>query len=114
VDPFINAEKVPRHNVDKACRRWRKTPIADPSTARARDLIQRHFGPSVEMDRRYRLRIHRVVASPSRRRLHRCGAAVASICVNPGFPKLPSCSEAFDLGHDHRDIGQLDFSSNLG
>jgi len=34
--------------------------------------------------------------------------------VNPGFPELPSCSEALDLGHDHGDIGQLDFSSNLG
>jgi transposase InsO family protein len=34
-------------------RRWRKTTIPDPAAERARDLIQRHFGPTQEMDRRY-------------------------------------------------------------
>ena len=34
-------------------KRWRKTTAADPDAERARDLIQRHFGPCVEMDRRY-------------------------------------------------------------
>ena len=34
-------------------KRWRKTTIADPGAERARDLIQRHFGPTEEMDRRY-------------------------------------------------------------
>jgi putative transposase len=33
--------------------RWRKTTIPDPKAERARDLIQRHFGPSHEFDRRY-------------------------------------------------------------
>jgi putative transposase len=36
------------------CRkRWRKTTVADPGAEAARDLIQRHFGPGPEMDRRY-------------------------------------------------------------
>jgi putative transposase len=34
-------------------RRWRKTTIPDPAAERARDLIQRHFGPCEEFDRRY-------------------------------------------------------------
>ena len=34
-------------------KRWRKTTVPDPQAERARDLIQRHFGPSQEMDRRY-------------------------------------------------------------
>ena len=34
-------------------RRWRRTTIADPEAERARDLIERHFGPTAEMDRRY-------------------------------------------------------------
>ena len=34
-------------------KRWRKTTVADPEAEAARDLIQRHFGPSAEMDRRY-------------------------------------------------------------
>jgi putative transposase len=34
-------------------KRWRKTTIPDPGAARARDLIQRHFGPCTEIDRRY-------------------------------------------------------------
>jgi transposase InsO family protein len=34
-------------------KRWRKTTVADPDTEAARDLIQRHFEPSVEIDRRY-------------------------------------------------------------
>jgi transposase InsO family protein len=32
---------------------WRKTTIPDPLAERARDLIQRHFGTTHEMDRRY-------------------------------------------------------------
>ena len=43
-----------RAGLEGRCKkRWRKTTIADPSAERARDLIQRHFGPSVEIDRRY-------------------------------------------------------------
>ena len=34
-------------------RRWRKTTVADPEAQAARDLIQRHFGPTEEIDRRY-------------------------------------------------------------
>jgi transposase InsO family protein len=34
-------------------KRWRKTTVADPDAEAARDLIQRHFGPCAEMDRRY-------------------------------------------------------------
>jgi len=34
-------------------KRWRKTTIPDPAAERARDLIQRHFGPCEEFDRRY-------------------------------------------------------------
>ena len=34
-------------------KRWRKTTVADPDAELARDLIQRHFGPCEEMDRRY-------------------------------------------------------------
>jgi putative transposase len=34
-------------------KRWRKTTVADPSAEAAGDLIQRHFGPCEEMDRRY-------------------------------------------------------------
>ena len=34
-------------------KRWRKTTVADPEAEKARDLIQRHFGPGAEIDRRY-------------------------------------------------------------
>jgi len=34
-------------------KRWRKTTVPDPQAELARDLIQRHFGPCEEMDRRY-------------------------------------------------------------
>ena len=34
-------------------KRWRKTTVADPAAERAKDLIQRHFGPCTELDRRY-------------------------------------------------------------
>ncbi|MGO8871847.1 MAG: DDE-type integrase/transposase/recombinase [Acidimicrobiales bacterium] len=34
-------------------KRWRKTTVADPEAEAARDLIQRHFGPCEEIDRRY-------------------------------------------------------------
>jgi transposase InsO family protein len=34
-------------------KRWRKTTVVDPDAERARDLIQRHFGPCTEIDRRY-------------------------------------------------------------
>jgi transposase InsO family protein len=34
-------------------KRWRKTTVADPGAEAARDLIQRHFGPGTEIDRRY-------------------------------------------------------------
>ncbi len=34
-------------------KRWRKTTVADPAAELARDLIQRHFGPGEEIDRRY-------------------------------------------------------------
>ncbi len=34
-------------------KRWRKTTVPDPQAELARDLIQRHFGPTEEMDRRY-------------------------------------------------------------
>jgi putative transposase len=34
-------------------KRWRKTTVADPEAEAAKDLIQRHFGPCAEIDRRY-------------------------------------------------------------
>ena len=34
-------------------KRWRKTTVPDPDAERAKDLIQRAFGPCVELDRRY-------------------------------------------------------------
>ena len=34
-------------------KRWRKTTVVDPDAERALDLIQRHFGPCTEIDRRY-------------------------------------------------------------
>lgn len=37
----------------RAKKRWRTTTIPDPDAERARDLIQRHFGPCAEIDRRY-------------------------------------------------------------
>ncbi len=37
----------------RAKKRWRTTTVADPEAEAAKDLIQRHFGPCEEMDRRY-------------------------------------------------------------
>lgn len=37
----------------RAKKRWRKTTIADPEFERAKDLIQREFGPCTELDTRY-------------------------------------------------------------
>ncbi len=34
-------------------KRWRTTTVPDPEVERAKDLIQRHFGPCTELDRRY-------------------------------------------------------------
>jgi len=34
-------------------KRWRKTTVADPEAEAARDLIQRHFGTTDQLDRRY-------------------------------------------------------------
>jgi putative transposase len=34
-------------------KRWRTTTVTDPDAEAAKDLIQRHFGPCTEMDRRY-------------------------------------------------------------
>ena len=34
-------------------KRWRKTTVPDPAAEAAKDLIQRHFGPCTELDRRY-------------------------------------------------------------
>jgi transposase InsO family protein len=34
-------------------KRWRKTTFPDPDAERAKDLIQRQFGPCTELDRRY-------------------------------------------------------------
>ena len=37
----------------RAKKKWRKTTIPDPAFERAKDLIQREFGPCEELDRRY-------------------------------------------------------------
>jgi putative transposase len=37
----------------RAKKRWRKTTVPDPAAEAAKDLIQRHFGPGAEIDRRY-------------------------------------------------------------
>jgi putative transposase len=37
----------------RAKKRWRTTTIPDPDVERAKDLIQREFGPCTEIDRRY-------------------------------------------------------------
>lgn len=34
-------------------KRWRTTTLADPDAEAAKDLVQRHFGPGTELDRRY-------------------------------------------------------------
>ena len=48
------ARLMRRAGLEGRCKkRWRKTTIAEPDVERAKDLIQRHFGPCVEIDRRY-------------------------------------------------------------
>lgn len=43
-----------RAGLEGRCKkRWRKTTIPDPDAERAKDLIQRHFGPCTEIDRRF-------------------------------------------------------------
>ena len=43
-----------RAGLEGRCKkRWRKTTVADPAAEAARDLIQRHFGPCAQIDRRY-------------------------------------------------------------
>ena len=43
-----------RAGLEGRCKkRWRKTTVPDPAAERAKDLIQRHFGPCTELDRRY-------------------------------------------------------------
>jgi putative transposase len=37
----------------KTRRRWRKTTVVDPQAERAKDLVQRDFAPSADVDRRY-------------------------------------------------------------
>jgi len=37
----------------RAKKRWRTTTVPDPEAEAAKDLIQRHFGPCDELDRRY-------------------------------------------------------------
>lgn len=37
----------------RAKKRWRRTTIPDPALEKAKDLIQREFGPCTELDRRY-------------------------------------------------------------
>jgi transposase InsO family protein len=48
------ARLMVRAGLEGRCKkRWRKTTIPDPDAERARDLIQREFGPCVEIDCRY-------------------------------------------------------------
>jgi len=43
-----------RSGLEGRCKkRWRKTTVPDPAAEAAKDLIQRHFGPCAELDRRY-------------------------------------------------------------
>ncbi len=43
-----------RAGLEGRCKkRWRQTTVPDPAAERAKDLIQRHFGPCTELDRRY-------------------------------------------------------------
>jgi transposase InsO family protein len=43
-----------RAGLEGRCKkRWRKTTVPDPAAERAKDLVQRHFGPCTELDRRY-------------------------------------------------------------
>ena len=43
-----------RAGLEGRCKkRWRKTTVPDPAAEKAKDLIQRHFGPCTELDRRY-------------------------------------------------------------
>jgi len=43
-----------RAGLEGRCKkRWRKTTVRDPAAEAAKDLIQRHFGPGVELDRRF-------------------------------------------------------------
>ncbi len=48
------ARLMRRAGLEGRCKkRWRKTTVPDPAAEAARDLIQRHFGPCQEIDRRY-------------------------------------------------------------
>ena len=48
------ARLMVRAGLEGRCKkRWRRTTIPDPDAERARDLIQREFGPCTEIDRRY-------------------------------------------------------------
>ncbi len=43
-----------RAGLEGRCKKhWRRTTVPDPAAERAKDLIQRHFGPCTELDRRY-------------------------------------------------------------
>jgi putative transposase len=48
------ARLMRRAGLEGRCKkRYRKTTIADPGAEAAKDLIERHFGPTTEIDRRY-------------------------------------------------------------
>ncbi len=48
------ARLMRRSGLEGRCKkRWRKTTIPDPAAERAKDLIERHFGPCEQLDRRY-------------------------------------------------------------
>ena len=48
------ARLMRRTGLEGRCKkRWRTTTVPDPDAERARDLIQRQFGPCTEIDRRY-------------------------------------------------------------
>jgi transposase InsO family protein len=48
------ARLMRRAGLEGRCKkRWRKTTVVDPDAEAAKDLIQRHFGPCTEIDRRY-------------------------------------------------------------
>ena len=77
-------------------KRWRTTTVADPDAEAARDLIQRHFGPCEEMDRRYVGDITYIATWEGWAYL----ATVIDLASSPGRRLGPGRSHAHRAGQD--------------
>ena len=76
-------------------KRWRKTTVADPDAEAAKDLVQRHFGPCEEIDRRYVGDITYVATWEGWAYL----ATVIDLAVPSGGRVGPGRSHAHRVGH---------------